>query len=50
MIIYILIVIVIVIVITALLLSIYAINYNKFQNAIIKISEAEENINILLKK
>lgn len=39
-----------VIVIIALILIIYVQNYNKFQDTIIKISEAEENINILLVK
>ncbi len=40
----------IVIVVLAIILSIYVIHYNKFQVAIIKISEAEENISILLDK
>lgn len=39
-----------IIVIIAIALFIYVIYYNKFQIAIIKISEAEENINILLNK
>lgn len=39
-------------IITLLLIVVflYVVNYNKFQVAIIKISEAEENINILLDK
>ncbi len=49
MLLYIIIIIIFFIVIS-LLFSIFIINYNKFQTAIIKISEAEENINILLKK
>lgn len=39
-----------VIVIVAIIFAIYVSNYNKFQVSIIKISAAEENINILLKK
>ncbi len=42
--------IIIIIIIVSIILSIYIINYNKFQISIIRISEAEENINILLKK
>lgn len=41
---------IIIVIIVSILLSIYIINYNKFQISIIRISEAEENINILLKK
>lgn len=44
------IIIIIFFIVISLLFSIFIINYNKFQTAIIKISEAEENINILLKK
>lgn len=40
----------ILIVLIALVLFIYIVHYNKFQVAIIKISEAEENINMLLNK
>ncbi len=43
-------IIIIIVIIVSILLSIYIINYNKFQISIIRISEAEENINILLKK
>ena len=43
-------IILILIIILAILLFIYAINYNKFQIAVIKISEAEENISISLDK
>ena len=42
--------IIIIIIIVSIILCIYIINYNKFQISIIRISEAEENINILLKK
>lgn len=40
----------IVIVFLAIVFCIYVINYNKFQVSIIKISEAEENIGLLLKE
>lgn len=44
------IVISIVTVIIAAIITIYIMNYNKFQVAIIKISQAEENISMLLKE
>ena len=40
----------ILVVIISIILFVYIVYYNKFQVAIIKISEAEENINILLKE
>lgn len=39
----------VIVVLLAVFVSLYVINYNKFQVTIIKISEAEENIGILLK-
>ncbi len=43
-------IILITIILLTILIFMYTVNYNKFQIAIIKISEAEENINILLDK
>ena len=44
------IVLTLIVILIAVLMFIYIVHYNKFQIAIIKISEAEENISMLLNK